>query len=113
MIVNKATLRGKWFGHSPYSVSVEVIDGGCGPASLFTTSTVDDPDTAINESSLLLYKRVDHNEPEGEKLRISIHQSSGMATQDVYHMYISSWLGTTPHPDIDLLSQHNLLLLQA
>ncbi len=88
MIVRKATFKGEWFNRDQYSVSVEVIDGGCGPASMFTSSTVNGLDTVINESLLLLYKRVNHNNnvTDGPKLNISVRTSSGMATQ--FHLYI-------------------------
>ncbi len=106
VIVRKATFKGKWFSRNQYSVSVEVIGGGCGPASMFTSSTINDLDTVINESSLLLYKQVDHNNnvTDGPKLNISVHKSSGMATQfqSQQFKYLNRWLGsTTPHSNID------------
>ncbi len=95
VIVSKATFKGGWFGQGQYSVSVEVINGGCGPASIFTSSTVDGADTVINESSLILYKRVNKNGSEEPKLRISVCHSLGKATRDS----ICIWLDI-PHCSI-------------
>ncbi len=91
VIVRKARFKSVWHNRDQYSVSIEVIDGGCGPASMFTSSTVNDLDTCINEHSLLLYKRVKHNDDvaDGPKLKISLNKSSGMATHSNIYIHFS------------------------
>ncbi len=90
VIVRKARFKSVWHNRDQYSVSIEVIDGGCGPASMFTSSAVNDLDTCINEHSLLLYKRVKHNDDvaDGPKLKISLNKSSGMATHSNIYIFI-------------------------